>query len=242
MRSIDAGRMCADLPARIDACRWQRTITSMTSKAPCKVGTCTHPTGTLPFLDSWRSAAASERFDVRLARLAPSEFEHRQWLLLHFVFFAHLCTDALEPSVDATTSAVRTSRPFDRPCRPRTSSTGPAHHPARDTSTRVLETPEFAAIRTYFRSVPAPCVMASVAKFADECRTAGEDRRSIRSFCGPRTVPDAGSDHRQGEGCGPNRLTRWCLEERDREFAPIIRYLGLQFHSRSGGSRTTFQG
>lgn len=78
----------------------------MSSKAGCKAGTCTYPSGTFACFDSRRSAAVVDRFDVRMARLAPSELEHRQWFLLHFVVSAHLRTDALEPSVDATTSAT----------------------------------------------------------------------------------------------------------------------------------------
>lgn len=78
----------------------------MASKAGCKASTSTYPSGTFACFDSRRSTAVFDRLDVRMARLAPSELEHRQWFLLHFVVSAHLRTDALEPSVDATTSAT----------------------------------------------------------------------------------------------------------------------------------------
>lgn len=64
----------------------------------------------------------------------------------------------------------------------------------------------FDAICTYFRSVPAPCVMSCVADPTTkrrECDDAvqasatGKDRRSIRSFYGPRTVPVRGRTVRE---------------------------------------------
>lgn len=129
------------------------------------------------------------------------------WLVSHLPnsnIDSGFCSTSLSLPISALTLLSPLSTPRRQP-RCNTSSRSAVGHACLVQAGARTE-PSYAAICTYFRSVPAPCVMSCVADPTTkrrECDDAvqasatGKDRRSIRSFCGPRTVPVRGRTVRE---------------------------------------------